>query len=80
MSQETISPLNRGHQVKKRFSVSLPEDMQTKLKQIADAEGMTLSQVLEQAAELDLFIRDEQEKGSKFYIQRLKEKLKELIL
>lgn len=82
MNNEAIDPLKRGQQIqqKKRFSISLPADLQEQLRQIAANNGMTMNQLIEQAAELEIYIRKEKESGSTFYIERLNEKIKELIL
>lgn len=67
---EDITPLNRGPQPKERFSISLSSDTKVRLKEEAEQDGMSLNELVEQAIELELYIREEKANGSAFLIKR----------
>jgi hypothetical protein len=72
--EESITPLNRGPQPKERFSISLSSDTKARLKEEAEQDGMSLNELVEQAIELELYVRDEKAKDSEFFIQRSDDK------
>ena len=63
-----------------RVSVNLPDNIVKSLKELAERDGITMTEVLRKAIVTEKLLRDEVDQGNKILIEGKDEKLRQLII